>query len=217
MHLQGGELENWYSMLNQSPEAREELTEVMIREGMLLVKLWNGKDWQYSDFIWEVGPSVPKDQVVRLNISDIPGDILKVKLESITGFWVVNCVQADYSIDSSIKVQELSPCYAENHLGEDIKEYIGLVDHQYYVMPKFNSWADVKFSALPNHKGYERSFILKCTGYYTIDIESEGDPKHELIAKFMNEPGAYGQYTIGMLQKYTEQYFAHIGDMKNEF
>ncbi len=215
--LQGDKLENWYALLNQSPEARKEFMEVMIREGMLLVKVWNGKEWRYADFIWEVGPSVPKDQVVRLNISEIPGKILKIKLESTTGFWLVNCVQADYSIDCPIQVRELNPCYAKNHRGEDILDYIESIDHQYYVMPRFNSWADVKFDALPDPDGYDRTYILKCNGYYTIDIESTGDPKYDLITKFMNEPGAYGQYTVDMLQKFTEQYFTQNGDMNHAF
>jgi hypothetical protein len=46
--------------------------------------------------------------------------------------------------------------------------------------------------------------MLKSAGYYEIHVSAEGEPQRELVAKFMTEPGAYGQYTLRLLQGYVD-------------
>jgi hypothetical protein len=216
LKLQGRELEKWYALMNSSVEAREALKKAMIREGMLLIKLWDGETWKTSGFVWEVGPSVAKGQVAWLDIHDIPGEVLRIQLESTAGFWMVNSVQADYTTDNNIPlhITELSPTQAIDHLGRDLQETLGAIDDRYYAMPTTDDWAELTFKAPAQKTEFDRSFVLKGTGYYTIHVSAEGEPQRDLIAKLMTEPGAFGQYTLRLLNGYVSQ--AHSAMAKLE-
>lgn len=202
--LHGRELPNWYALMNSSAAARAALVQAMIREGMLQIKLWNGASWQEAGFVWEVGPSVPKDQAVRLDLKNIPGEILRIKLESTAGFWMINHVAIDFTPDAEIKVTELAPVQGFDHLHRDVREVLTNNDGRYYEMPTTQDWAELVFVTPPRIKGHQRSVLLKSSGYYEIHVPAEGEPQRELLAKLMTEAGAYGQYTLRLLQGYVD-------------
>jgi hypothetical protein len=199
--LHGRELDRWYSHMDSSVVARNSFKKAMIREGMLRVKLWNGEHWRDAAFVWEVGPSVPKDEIVEVDLHDIPGETLRVKVESTVGFWIINCVQADYTADVPIQIIALCPDKAVDHLGSDLRDVLRYNDGRHYVMPTTKDWAEFSFAAPRRSKDMARSFILKSTGYYTIHVAGEGEPQMELLARLMTEPGAYGQYTLRLLDE----------------
>jgi hypothetical protein len=66
-------------------------------------------------------------------------------------------------------------------------------------MPSKQDWADLEFATPPLKHGFDRSFILKSTGYYTIHVTPKGEPQKELISNLMKDPGAYGQFTLKKL------------------
>jgi hypothetical protein len=202
LELHGDQLGNWYDLLNSSAEACRAFQNAMIREGMLLIKLWDGEVWQTSDFIWAVGPILPKDQVVWLDIGDIPGEILRLRVESAVGFWMINTVQADFTPDLPMQIMELSPARAIDHSGRDLKELLFAIDGHHYEMSSIQDWAELIFKAPYPVEELERSFILKATGYYIIHTDNEGEPHRDLITKLLSEPGAYGQYTLRLLNGY---------------
>jgi hypothetical protein len=202
LELHGRDLDQWYEMWNRSEEARQKLQEVMVQEGMLLIKLWDGQSWQNANFIWEVGASVSRDQVVCLDIGDIPGEVLRIRLDSSPGIWMVNSIQADYTQDWHCKITDVPLDQAVDHLGEDILEQLQETDCHYYVMYT-GDWAELTFSVPPEIKGHNRSFILQSSGYYKINVTAEGEPRTDLLARFMSEPGAFGQYTIRLINDLT--------------
>lgn len=210
LSLHGRELENWYALMNGSPIAQAALKQAMIREGMLLVQLWNGSAWQICDFVWEVGPSLPKDQVVQLDLRNFPGQDLRVRLESTVGFWMINNVQADYSTDLPIQITELAAQKAVDHLGNDLKDVLQKSDGWHYAMPTMQDWAEITFIAPPLQKNIARTFMLKSTGYYTIHVDAKGEPQRELLTRLMAEPGAYGQYTLRVLNQNVAAAFSQI-------
>jgi hypothetical protein len=207
LELHGNQLNDWYQLMNSSVEDREKFQKVMIREGMLLIKLWNGDDWQTRDFVWEVGANVFRDQVVRLDIGDIPGDVLRVRLECPPGFWMVNSVQADYTPDLPLQITEISPSEATDHLGGDLRQILQSLDDRYHVMHT-QDWAELAFPVPPRKQTLLRSYALKSAGYYIINVPVDGPPQAELIERFMTEPFAFGQYTLQLLNGYLASAFA---------
>jgi hypothetical protein len=199
LNLQGSELDEWYELMNSSAEARQNLQAVMVREGMLLVKIWDGRGWRTADFVWEVGPSVSKDQAVMIDLRDIPGDTLKIRLESTAGFWMINSVIADYTPDVPVEVAELSLQRAVDVNGRDLLGLLSQDDRDYYVMPSKADWAELEFAAPPSRSGFDRSFVMKSTGYYTINVIADGEPQRELVSDLMKNPGAYGQFALRKL------------------
>jgi hypothetical protein len=176
---------------------------------MLLIKLWNGENWQTAGFVWEVGANVFRDQLVRLDIQGIPGEVLQVKLESTAGFWMINSVQVDYTPDLPLDVTELSISEAKDHLGTDLQQILQATDNRYYEMST-GDWAELIFRVPPPKKEYQRSFILKTSGYYTINVTADGVPQTELVTRFITEPAAFGQYTLQLLNGYVTSVLAQL-------
>jgi hypothetical protein len=208
--LQGDRLEAWYAHLNESAEARQALQQAMIREGMLLVKLFDGSSWRDAGFVWEVGPTLAKDVALVIDIKNVQGEKLLLKFESTTGFWKINSVFADYSPDIPVDVMVLSPQKAVGHQGENLVDVLSEIDGNRYVMPDTCCWARLEFSAPTIKTGKERSVFLSATGYYRINIEAKGQPDPDLISRLLTQPGAYGRVTVGMFNQYVADFFGRF-------
>jgi hypothetical protein len=207
--LPGRELESWHDLMNRSVEAREAFKKVVFREGMLSLKLWDGESWKDMDYLWFVGPSLSKDQVVELDIRNIPGNVLRVKLESTAGLWMVDSVKADFSSDLPIDITEAQLIQAKDNKGKDLLRLLENIDDQDYILPTNEDWAELTFRAPARKKGYERSFILKSTGYYKVHGDTQGEPQKALMAK-LTKPGAFGKYSLELLARYRESALAQI-------
>ncbi len=207
--LLGRELEAWHDLMNRSVEARESFKKAVFKEGMLSLKLWDGENWKDMEYLWFVGPAISKDQVVELDIHNIPGDVLRVKLESTAGLWMVDSVKADFSSDLPIDITEVQLIQAKDNKGKDLSSLLADIDDQYYILPTNEDYAEIVFQAPPRKKGYERSFILKSTGYYKVHGDTQGEAQRALIAK-LSGPRAFGKYSLELLARYKEKALAQL-------
>ncbi|MFH1010407.1 MAG: hypothetical protein V1784_04130 [bacterium] len=201
LELMGRDLPDWYELWNTSAQARELYNRAMIREGMLQVKVWDGREWVVRGFIWGVGPAVAKDMVVPLNLEDISATTLRVRLESTAGFWVVNSAVVDYSAETPTNIVELHATQAIDDRGGDVRTSLREIDHVYFDMPEGRRPALLVFTPPPCEPDKERSYLLKSTGYYTANISIEGEPHTDLIMRFTMVPGAFGRYAIETLNQ----------------
>ncbi len=207
LKLYGEELDGFYTGLNASTEQSDALIQLMIREGMLDVKVWDGQQWLDGGFIWGVGPLMSKDKVLALDLSRIKTENLKIKLEAPPGFWAVNSVLADYSTIADFSRQEITAANAINELGEDISGLLQHSDEEYYVMPDTTCSAELSFLVPPKRETYERTVILKAQGYYQIKMEEEGPADPITIQRVQMEPGYLAQYANELFERYAQEAF----------
>ena len=197
--LHGNRLQDWYQLMNTSAPSRKAFIDAMIREGMLLVQVWDGHQWQTRDYVWEVGPFIPKDQVVVLDLKGIESEQLKIRLESTAGFWMINSIGADFTQEIAADIRELAPESAIDHTGKNVKEILDNNDGIYHVMPTTKDKVEITFKTIPENKNIARTYLLKCSGYYRIHTDETGEPKHSLLNTLISEPGAYGQFVLRKL------------------
>lgn len=174
--------------------------EELIREGMLLIHVWDGAGWQPAGFVWEVGPAINKRIVVEVPVPANGGNTFKVKLGCPPGTWLVYSVQADFSVNPAPAVTELPVTKAVNHKGEDIRQLLEASDRVYYLMPEKNDYADIEFTAIPTVPDHERSFIVKTGGYYKMNVPAEGEPQVEALRQ-LNLPGGYSRFALRLLNE----------------
>jgi hypothetical protein len=203
LELHGRDLPGFYDQLNASEFLRQILNDALIREGALLVQVWNGLEWSDGGYVFEVGSWVPKDQIVVLNLENVTGDTLRLRLESTAGFWKMNSAAVDYSDDLPVTAVEIFPDKAVTEDGRDVLSALRTIDHDYYEMSETQNHAELVFQVPRRTAQLDRSYLLKCTGYYTIHTTAEGDPQTELIWKFALTPGAFGQYALQTLNEQT--------------
>jgi hypothetical protein len=200
VELPGIALDRWYEELDRSAEARGRLQEAMVREGMLRVEVEAKDGWRESGFVWEVGPLLWKDVVVPLDLAGVDGDRVRVRLSATAGLWLVDHAALE---PGSVRVEpdaELRPARARDEGGNDVLPLLLAADGRHYVMPDRQNRAEIRFPAPPRRPGWDRSVLLKSTGYYLIHVTARGEPRFDLMKRLVDEPGAYGRFALGLLR-----------------
>ncbi len=201
VQMLGTDADAWYDSLNSSPAAREALHRMMVLEGMLAISLWDGTTWRASGHVWEVGPSVSKDVALRLSLRGTPGNMLRVRLESTAGLWMINSVRVDYSTPIQLLVTELACDRAVDQAGHDLRPKLSKADNDWHVMPATSDRADISFKVPHAVYGQARTLVLKSTGYYRIHSKGIVEPQPELVHRILTEPGAFGQYSLRLFNE----------------
>ena len=126
--------------------------------------------WQTRQMIYGGGPLVPKDMVYVLNIKDVPGSTLKVKLMPPAGFWKIDRIAVDYSKDNASPPVELmaEEAVVPDLAAGDVLAALAREDGQCLMLPSRGDTAEITFTAPPLPQGKERSIVLKTACRYTI-------------------------------------------------
>jgi hypothetical protein len=177
----------WYQRLENDPVERMKFVRFMLREGMLRVSVWHGDKWVEQAAIVDVGPLITKPQVALLDLNEVGGDTVKIKLECTTDLWKIDQVYLDCSSDADVTVHEFSPTSAITDDGRDVSSVLAQDDDQYYAMMLGQS-AKVLFDIPPAAPGINRTYILKTKGYYHQWFDSHGEDHVAEVDRILAEP-----------------------------
>jgi len=204
LSLYGNQLPQWYEEVNSFGPAFFRVTSWYANEEIYLLKIRveTPEGWKTKGTIYGNGPFITDDRAYVLDVSDIPGETLRLKLTPPVNFWRFDYLAIDYTDDLPLPVTELAPIKALDSKGRDVREALSLADNNSFVMPKTGDFAEVTFAASAKTAGMERSIILKATGFYDIHLKTGGDPQQEILNRMNSEPGftlrfAYQEYLKG--------------------
>ena len=207
LELHGNEVDKYYEEVSNFGPAytwlrywnlRDELYRLHIR-----VETQNG--WQSKGTIVGGGPFVSEDKIYIIDLKDVPGDTLRIKLTPPAAFWILNYLALDYTEDLPITITEIDAIEAIDHKGQDVREILAENDNTYLIMPNIRDYAELVFESPPRIPGMDRSVILKASGYYDIHLEAKGEPQRELLKKFVREPGAAISYALKEYRKWKNE------------
>lgn len=193
---------SYYYLMNWN--SREELFRLHIQ-----VETDNG--WKSKGTIVGGGPFVSEDKIYTFDISDVPGNNLKIKLTPPVAFWMINYLAVDYSMDFPIQVTEIEATEAFDHKGQDVREILAEKDNNYLIMPNIGDYAELIFESPAHNSDMERSVILKASGYYDIHLEAKGEPHTDILEKMFFEPGFTIQYAFKEYLKWKKEAMQRIG------
>ena len=138
--------------------------------------------------IYGGGPFVSKDKTFILDIRDIPGETLKIRLTPPVDFWQIDSLAVDYSEDTPVKVHEIAACQAETNLGGDVLHRLFAADGDYHIMPDIGDSFEMTFLSPPTNGNSGRTVILKACGYYDIHLPIiNGAPRTDILDKIYGE------------------------------
>ena len=197
--LHGRLMPAWSARLEGDAAGRAEFLAALRREGLPAVSVWNGQGWQIVGSLVNLGPAAPREQALAVDIGSIPGDVLRVRLESSAGTWIVDSVEADYGPEPSVDVIELRPVEARTEEGTDVRRLLDGPDGARHVMHPHRDALTLVFAEPPVQRGRRRSVVLKLAGYYTILVPPDDEPQESLFARLVTEPGAFARYSVGSL------------------
>jgi hypothetical protein len=144
--------------------------------------------WEKRAWIQGGGPFVQKEKCYQFDVSDIPGDILRIRLNPPLGFWRINSLAVDYSEDEPFAVQELKLFRAQTQDGSDASAALARTDGIYHIMQEGSHPVDLRFLAPPAQPGLVRSILLKASGWYDPHFDISGEPQWETVERILFEP-----------------------------
>lgn len=207
LDLYGNSVNEWFDEVNNFGPAYSKMMTTFLREELysLQIKVETEDGWKSKGMIIGGGPLISKDKVYHLDISDVQGDVLKIKLAPPVNFWMINYLAVDYTEDSPLRIIELEAIKAVNKEGQDIKKTLAKEDDDYLVMPNTGDAAELVFESPRHSDNMERSLILKASGYYDIHLEAKGEPRLDIIDRFFKEPGFVVRYALQEYLKWKEE------------
>ncbi len=198
LELRGRTLPEWYAEVNSRGPAYNQVLNWYMNEELYLLKVWvETKDgWKVKGMINGGGPVVSKDKAYLLDIGDVKGGSLKIKLRPPVNFWMLNYLAVDYGEDTTVKATEISATKAVNGEGLDVLAKIAAADNDFLVAQDRGEWAEIAFPAPPLSAGLERTLFVKASGYYDIHLDATGEPQDELLSRIAGEPGFAARYAL---------------------
>jgi len=190
--LLGGYYDNWRNKQNNSdPEKLREWT--LSQKIPLSVYAYRNGEWIFRDYFNVAGPAAMKEDVIAIDISDLDKGPLRLKFEYGAGFWDIDYVGIDYSINLPVGITNVKVEKAISNKEEDVADLLKYDDLKYYVQPDLYDSADLFFT-VPPLTNKKRTVILHSKGYYQIISDSEGIPKIRQL-KELQKPGKFLNYS----------------------
>ena len=187
-------------LLERSPDFRKQYMEAFVREGMLLVQVWDGQEWVTVDFVWEVGPAVSKLVGIRLGGYLNGNRELRLRLESTAGLWMIDTIALAKEVPSSGTRHIATLRSARGKGDKDHRSALLDIDGDYLIMPPGAPSVMLTYDVPSGPaEGWERSILLRSSGYYTLLALPEITPDPGLFRRLLTEPGLFGAYAHGML------------------
>jgi hypothetical protein len=207
LDLYGNRVKEWFDEVNNLGPAYFKMMTTHLREELysLQIRVETEDGWKSKGIIIGGGPLISEEKVCLLDISDVPGDVLKIKLTPPVNFWMINSLAVDYTEDSPVRVTELGALRALDKEGRDIREILAKEDDHYLVMSNIGDRAELVFKSPQHLDNMERSVILKASGYYDIHLEANGEPRLDIVDRFFKEPGYVVHYALKEYLKWKQE------------
>jgi hypothetical protein len=191
LELHGREVDQYLKEVDSHGPTYQRLLAWYAREELYQLKVWveTPEGWKVRGLIYGGGPFVAKEKAYLLDISDVPGEVLRIRLNPPRDFWMLDRLAVDYSPDLALKPLELTAASAVDQDGRDIRSLLAAQDDASYEMPNRGDRADLEFEAPSRVEGLARTVLLKATGYYDIKLEARGEPRRDILDRVQNEPG----------------------------
>lgn len=190
----------WYDSLNTDPAGAREVGSALARETFLRVSVWASGRWEPQGLIWEAGPEIVKRQVAQLDLSTVEGDTVRVRLESVPSFWLVDRVAVAYAPQRPLTVYELRAESAVAQNGRDVRGLLNAIDDRVYVM-ETGDFAELLFRVPEISERKARTYLVRSTGWYRIHSPEVGDPDVALLTRLFAEPNAISRVAVAQLNE----------------
>jgi hypothetical protein len=186
----------WYDTLEANPAELEKVAAMVARAGGLGVSVWVDGRWQLQGAMREAGSEVTRREVAMLDLSEVIGDRVRVRLESTPSFWLVDRAGIDYSPDEGLLVTEVRPEPGAARDGRSPGALLAAADGREYRMVT-GAVADLSFAVPPDRPGRARTYLLRATGWYRLRLPETAEPDVALLRRLVEVPDEASRVSVG--------------------
>lgn len=198
MGLYGSALGETYEEVDRHGPMYGRVLSWMAAEELYTLKVWveTPEGWKARGMIMGGAPVITKDKAYVLDVADVPGEVLRIKLRPPVNFWMVDSLAVDYAGDQPVQVTELAAETAVDHTGRDARAVLAATDGSYLESSNPGERTELVFTAPPLKEGFERTVLVKASGYYKVHLDTTGEPRTELVERVLGEPGFAARYSF---------------------
>jgi hypothetical protein len=207
LELRGNQVDAWYQGVNRHGIEALQLIQFIEREELYLLKVHvrEGDSWNQRAFITGQGPFINEDRAIDLDLSNVSGEKVLIRLNPPMGFWAIDSVAITYEDPQTINPIEIAVASTDDQYGKDVSQLIQRQDQTYQVLSQIGDWVKMDFPAPSQKQDTNRTVFLKTSGYYEIHLTKDKPEQTERIQTLMSTPGAIVRYAIQEYQKLGSQ------------
>lgn len=196
----GAGIRAWYDSLDADPARAKVIQKRLAEEAFLSVSVRRGGSWVAQGTLWEAGPEIAKRQVLPLDLDGVDGDTVRVRLESVPSFWLIDRVGISFESDDSLHVSALPLMSASAVRGQDVRPRIAAADGDYLVLEPGDE-AELTFQVPAPSSGTDRSYLLRSTGWYRVQTSEVAIGRPDLLARIATDPLAISRISVARMNQ----------------
>jgi len=137
---------------------------------------------------------------VRLDLSRVRDDTVRIRLESAPSFWLIDYAAIDYSEQKPFQQHEV-PVSSIAEVGDgDVRNRLATVDREYVVLETGDSY-ELEYIVPNVHAGMQRSYRLASNGWYRIHTGDAGPAQIALLKQVETQPYAISKIAVARLNE----------------
>jgi hypothetical protein len=158
--------------------------------------------WQKIMDLTTIGPLATREIVVPLDLKNVEGSSVEVRLSSGFMFWEIDYAAIDFSGNNNFSVETISPSIATDETGKNVLPELNKKDGIYLEQPVPGNCVTLEYKGLEHHPNTVQTYILHTKGYYTHVRELKGSPKIAFLKQF-KKPGGFPAYSLELYKKFS--------------
>ena len=197
LQLYGSGVDDYYKKIDEQESDYNQMMKFIETEELYKLKYYtkNGDDWVFQGFINGGGPLISETRIYDLDLSNIKGDSVTIKINPPFGYWTVDYLAIQYDEYTNPKIEFMHLETAPNQDGIDIKETVRIKDNNYCIMPMVGDYLEATYKEGESNSDFKTTYYLKSSGYYEIHLNKSLPIQFLTLSKFVTDPGFIIKYS----------------------
>lgn len=198
VELHGRDSAAWLASFDKDPAATQAIHKWGEREGTyrLAVEVEEPAGWVVRGTLPSGGPLIAEDRAIPLDVSQVRGTELRIRLRPPVGFWAFNSFAVAYGDGQAVTTQRVAASFARTSEGKDILADLAASDDRYHPMPETTDRAELRFPAPARQAGKDRTVFLHSRGWYQLHLRDKSAPDLSTFNRILTVPGASVQFAV---------------------
>jgi hypothetical protein len=196
VELHGRETEGWLASLDNDQPGIKAIHAWGERERTyrLPIEVEETDGWQVRGALPSGGPLLAEDRAISLDISNVRGNQIRIRMQPPVGFWALNYFGIAFGSSEAVTVNHVAATSASTSQGKDILADLVSSDDHYYSMPYNIDRAEIVFPAPPRKASKDRTVFLHSRGWYQLHLRDQSAPDLTTFNRILTVPGAAVQF-----------------------